>query len=203
MSKQSKPKGISRRKFIQGVGTSVVSSSIIIDSLKASPKGSKQEPKKPPKGSESLSFKVNGKQVRVMIESRTTLVEVLRDHLKLTGTKVSCNQGECGACTVLLDGKAVYSCHILALDVADKEVITVEGLLAGDKLHPIQDAFIEHDGMQCGFCTSGQVMSAQALLLKNPKPTKEQVLEGMSGNLCRCGAYPHIIDSVLDAAEKM
>ena len=91
---------------------------------------------------------------------------------------------------------------MLALDVAGKEVITVEGLLTDDKLHPIQKAFVEHDGMQCGFCTSGQVMAAQALLLKNPNPTKDQVMEGMSGNLCRCGAYPHIIDSVLDRAEK-
>jgi xanthine dehydrogenase YagT iron-sulfur-binding subunit len=203
MSKQSPKKGISRRKFIQGVGTGVVSSSVLIDTLKASPKGSAGEALKPHEGSVPLSFKVNGKEVRVKIEPTTTLVEVLRDHLKLTGTKVSCDQGECGACTVLVDGKAIYSCHFLALDAAGKDVITVEGLPTGDTLHPIQEAFIEHDGMQCGFCTSGQVMATQALLLKNPKPSKDQVLKGMSGNLCRCGAYPHIIDSVLDAAEKV
>lgn len=202
MSKQSKSKGISRRKFIQGVGTSVIGSTVMIDSLKAQPKESIQTQQKLLEGSESLLLKVNGKQVSLKIEPRTTLVEVIRDHLQLTGTKVSCNQGECGSCTVLVDGKAVYSCHMLALDVAGKEVITIEGLLSGEKLHPLQEAFVEHDGMQCGFCTSGQIMAAQALLLKELKPTKDQVLEGMSGNLCRCGAYLHIIESVLAAAEK-
>ena len=173
----------------------------MIDSLKAQSVVLTQD-QKAHQGSELLSLNVNGKSVTLMIETRTTLVEVLRDHLQLTGTKVSCNQGECGACTVLLDGKAVYSCHMLAIDAAGKEVITIEGLLSGEKLHPIQEAFVEHDGMQCGFCTSGQIMAAQDLLLKESKPTKQQVLEGMSGNLCRCGAYPHIIESVLAAAEK-
>jgi len=201
MNEKSKSKDISRRKFIQGVSTTVVSSTILIDSLKAQSVVLTQD-QKAHQGSELLSLNVNGKSVTLMIETRTTLVEVLRDHLQLTGTKVSCNQGECGACTVLLDGKAVYSCHMLAIDAAGKEVITIEGLLSGEKLHPIQEAFVEHDGMQCGFCTSGQIMAAQALLLKESKPTKQQVLEGMSGNLCRCGAYPHIIESVLAAAEK-
>ena len=202
MSKKSKSKEISRRKFIQGVSTGVIGSTVMAGSLNAQSAESPQVQKKPHEGSELLSLKVNGKSVNVMIEPRTTLVEVLRDHLQLTGTKVSCNQGECGACTVLLDGKAVYSCHLLALDAAGKEVITIEGLLSGEKLHPIQEAFVEHDGMQCGFCTSGQIMAAQALLQKTPRPSKDQVLEGMSGNLCRCGAYPHIIESVLAAAEK-
>lgn len=202
MSKQSKSKDISRRKFIQGVGTSVIGSTVLIDSLQAQPKETIQAQKAPQEGLVPLSLKVNGKSVSVMIEPRTTLVEVLRDYLHLTGTKVSCNQGECGACTVLLDGKAVYSCHLLALDAAGKEVVTIEGLLSGEKLHPIQEAFVEHDGMQCGFCTSGQIMAAKALLLKESKPTKEQVAEGMSGNICRCSAYPHIIKSVLAAAEK-
>lgn len=202
MSKKSKSKDISRRKFIQGVGTSVIGSTVVTGSLKAQSVESIQAQTRPHQSSELLSLKVNGKTVTVMIEPRTTLVEVLRDHLQLTGTKVSCNQGECGACTVLLDGKAVYSCHMLAVDAAGTEVVTIEGLLSGEKLHPIQEAFVEHDGMQCGFCTSGQIMAAQALLLKESKPKKDQVLEGMSGNLCRCGAYPHIIESVLAAAEK-
>jgi aerobic-type carbon monoxide dehydrogenase small subunit (CoxS/CutS family) len=103
----------------------------------------------------------------------------------------------------LLNGKAIYSCHILALDAADKEVLTIEGLLNGEKLHPLQEAFIEQDGVQCGYCTPGQIMAAYALLLKNPKPTEEQVKEGMSGNLCRCSAYPNIVKSVMAAAEKM
>jgi aerobic-type carbon monoxide dehydrogenase small subunit (CoxS/CutS family) len=128
-------------------------------------------------------------------------VELLRDHLELTGTKIGCNQGECGSCTVLVNGKAVYSCHILALDVAGKNVVTVEGLMKGEELHPVQEAFIEHDGLQCGYCTPGQIMAAQALLLKNPKPDKNEIIEGMSGNICRCAAYPNIIKSVVAAAE--
>ena len=150
-----------------------------------------------------IVLKVNDKQIRLLIEPRTTLAQVLRDQLHLTGTKIICNQGECGGYTVLLDGKAVYSCHILALDAAGKEVTTIEGLLNGEKLHPIQQAFIDHDGYQCGFCTPGQIMSAQGLLLKNSKPDREQVKEAMAGNLCRCSAYPNIVESVLAAAEKV
>jgi len=157
----------------------------------------------PHKDKEMLILKVNGKPVRVLVEPRTTLAELLRGHLRLTGTKVVCNHGECGACTVLLDGKAVYSCHMLALDAAGKEVVTIEGLMDGENLHPLQTAFIEEDGLQCGFCTPGQVMAAYALLMKHPKPTVEQVKEGMSGNLCRCAAYPNIVKSVMAAAKKM
>ncbi|MCU0645374.1 MAG: (2Fe-2S)-binding protein [bacterium] len=199
MSKKSTPDGISRRKFMKGLSTGVVGSTVLIQSL---PAISEQAEPTPHEGKILLSLTVNGKPARLLIEPRTTLAEVLRDQLQLTGTKIVCNQGECGACTVLLDGKAVYSCHLLALDAEGKEVTTIEGLMNGEKLHPIQDAFIEHDGYQCGFCTPGQVMAAQALLLKNPRPTKAEVMEGMSGNLCRCGAYPNIIDSVLAAAEK-
>ncbi|HDL19095.1 MAG TPA: (2Fe-2S)-binding protein [Bacteroidetes bacterium] len=197
MNEKSKSKGISRRKFIQGVGTGVIGSTVLLDTLQAAPekKGENGEHA----GKQLLFLKVNGKTVRSMIEPRTTLVEILRNHLHLTGTKVVCNHGECGACTVLLDGEAVYSCHILALDAAGKEVITVEGLLSGEKLHPLQQAFVEHDGLQCGFCTSGQIMSARALLLKNRHPAEQEVVEGMSGNICRCGAYPKIIESVLAA----
>lgn len=198
MSERSESKGISRRKFIQGVGTGVIGSSVLVDSLQA---GSKKAQKQPSEGAEALFLKVNGKAVNLKIDPETTLIEVLRDFLHLTGTKLVCNQGECGACTVLLDGVAVYSCHMLALDAAGKSVTTIEGLLTGEKLHPIQEAFVHHDGLQCGFCTPGQIMAAHALLLKNPKPTKDQVLEGMSGNICRCGAYPKIIESVLAAAE--
>lgn len=199
MSKTSAPGGISRRKFMKGLGTGVVGSTVLIQSL---PAISKPVEPMPHEGRILLSLTVNGKPQRMLIAARTTLAEVLRDQLQLTGTKVVCNHGECGACTVLLDGKAVYSCHILARDAEGKEVTTIEGLMTGEKLHPIQDAFVEHDGYQCGFCTPGQVMAAQALLLKNPRPTKDQVVEGMSGNLCRCAAYPNIIDSVLAAAEK-
>ncbi len=204
MSQDSKPnnKTISRRKFIQGVGTGVIGGAVLPGAL--SPEPPKKEKESPPhKDKEMLSLKVNGKPIRVLVEPRTTLAQVLRDHLELTGTKVICNHGECGGCTVLLDGTAVYSCHMLALDAAGKEVVTIEGLMNGEKLHPVQEAFIKEDGLQCGYCTPGQVMAAYALLLKNPKPTVEQVKEGMSGNLCRCAAYPNIINSVIAAAQKM
>jgi xanthine dehydrogenase YagT iron-sulfur-binding subunit len=138
-----------------------------------------------------------------MVEPRTTLAQLLRDKLQLTGTKIVCNNGECGGCTVVMDGKAVYSCHTLALDAAGKEVITVEGLMEGEKLGAVQEAFYEKDGYQCGFCTPGQVMAAYALLLKNKQPEVDEIKYGMSGNLCRCAAYPKIIDSVQAASEKM
>jgi aerobic-type carbon monoxide dehydrogenase small subunit (CoxS/CutS family) len=137
----------------------------------------------------------------LLVEPRTTLAELLRNRLKLTGTKIVCNQGECGGCTVLMNGKAVYSCHMLALDAAGKEITTIEGLMSGEKLHPIQQAFIDHDGLQCGFCTPGQIMAAEEILIKNSKPSKEEILDGMSGNLCRCAAYPNILKSVVAAAE--
>ncbi|OGU55383.1 MAG: 2Fe-2S ferredoxin [Ignavibacteria bacterium RBG_13_36_8] len=152
---------------------------------------------------EVVKLKVNGKNVRALVEPETTLAELLRDKLKLTGAKVSCNNGECGGCTVVLDGKAVYSCHMLALDAAGKEVITIEGLMTGEKLHPLQEAFIDEDGMQCGFCTPGQIMVAYALLVNNPNPTREEIIEGMAGNICRCAAYPNIIKSVQTTAAKM
>lgn len=201
MNEDSKPKAISRRKFLQGVGTGVIGSAVLPGALSGEKKKKKSQTPHP--GKELLVLNVNGKQVRALIEPQTTLVQLIRDHLNLTGTKVVCNQGECGGCTVLLDGKAVYSCHILALDAAGKHVVTIEGLLTGEKLHPIQEAFIEHDGLQCGFCTPGQIMAAQALLLKHPKPTTQQVKEGMAGNLCRCAAYPNILKSVLAAAENV
>jgi aerobic-type carbon monoxide dehydrogenase small subunit (CoxS/CutS family) len=156
-----------------------------------------------PKGLEKLTFKLNGNMVGTKIKPETTLAEMLRDIFKLTGTKVICNHGECGGCTVLLDNKAVYSCQMLALDVEGKQVLTIEGLLREEKLHPLQQAFIDKDGLQCGFCTPGQIMSAYALLTENPKPSKTQILEALSGNLCRCSAYPKIAESVQLAAQQM
>jgi xanthine dehydrogenase YagT iron-sulfur-binding subunit len=202
MSKKSRSEGISRRKFIKGFGGSVVGGSVLVHSLPVLSQDKKTEQGSQHEGKVPFSLKVNGKPAKLLVEPRMTLAEVLRDQLNLTGTKITCNHGECGGCTVLLDGKAVYSCHLLALDAAGKDVMTIEGLLDGEKLHLIQEAFIEHDGFQCGFCTPGQIMAAQALLIKNPKPTRAEVMQGMSGNLCRCSAYPNIIDSVFAAAER-
>jgi xanthine dehydrogenase YagT iron-sulfur-binding subunit len=138
----------------------------------------------------------------VEVEHRSTLAEVLRDDLGLTGTKIGCDRGECGACTVLVNGRNLYACSQLAVWMEGKEIITIEGLAKGDKLDPLQEAFIEHDGPQCGFCTSGQIMSGKALLLKNAKPSEAQARRALSGNLCRCGNYNREVEAVLAAASK-
>jgi aerobic-type carbon monoxide dehydrogenase small subunit (CoxS/CutS family) len=144
-------------------------------------------------------MKVNGVPYREEIPNRTTLLQFLREHLKLTGTKMGCDRGQCGACTVIVNGRNVYSCTTLALEATGGEVLTIEGLAADDKLHPIQQAFIEHSGYQCGFCTPGQIMSTKALLDRMPNPTEEQARLALSGNLCRCSAYKRILESVMAA----
>lgn len=148
-------------------------------------------------------FTINGREYETAIETRMTLVEVLRDELDLTGTKCSCAVGECGACTVLIDGKPQLSCLTLAINVKEKDILTIEGLADGNTLHPIQKAFIEYGAIQCGFCTPGMILMTKAFLDENPKPTKEDVKEGLAGNLCRCTGYVKIIEAVLAAAETM
>jgi len=143
---------------------------------------------------------VNGAAHDVSAPDHETLLVTLRERLDLTGTKLVCARGECGACSVLIDGEAVYSCLTLTAACEGQTVTTIEGVARGDTLHPLQRAFIDHDALQCGFCTPGQVLTALALLAKNPHPTEEAVRQGMSGNLCRCGAYPKIVRAVLAAA---
>jgi len=201
MKDKSKSNQFSRRKFLKGIGTGIAGTYVYTPGVEGITKKIEKETEDFIEGKQLLSLTVNDHRIKLMIKPQTTLAELLRNHLELTGTKISCNQGECGGCTVLIDGKAVYSCHILAFDVAGKNVVTVEGLMKGEELHPIQKAFVDHDGMQCGFCTPGQIMSAQALLIKNPKPGEEEIIDGMSGNLCRCAAYPNIIKSIVVAAE--
>ncbi|MCU0520957.1 MAG: (2Fe-2S)-binding protein [Anaerolineae bacterium] len=150
-----------------------------------------------------LVLHVNGEDFHVFVEPRRTLLSVLREELGLTGAKLGCGHGQCGACTVILDGETAYACLTLAIDCEDREIRTIEGLMRGDSLHPVQEALIAHDGYQCGFCTPGQVMSAVSLLEHNPRPTDDEIREGMAGNVCRCGAYPNIIASVAAAAELM
>ncbi len=152
---------------------------------------------------EEVTLKVNGVSYRLNIEPWRTLVEVLRDTLGLTGTKKSCNEGECGACTVLMDGKPAASCLVLAMDAQGKEIVTIEGVSEGEKLHPLQEAFLKHGAIQCGFCTPGMVMSAKALLDEHPHPTSTEVRKAISGNLCRCTGYQQIVDSVLAASKAM
>jgi aerobic-type carbon monoxide dehydrogenase small subunit (CoxS/CutS family) len=138
----------------------------------------------------------------VDVEDRWTLVELLRDHLELTGTKIGCDRGECGACTVLIDGKPMYSCSQLAVWANGRSILTVEGLAQKDRLDPLQAAFMEHDGPQCGFCTPGKLMSAKALLMRNPHPTRDEVRHAMTGNICRCSNYNRYVEAVMAASAR-
>ncbi|TDH20027.1 2Fe-2S iron-sulfur cluster binding domain-containing protein [Segetibacter sp. 3557_3] len=145
-----------------------------------------------------LKFEVNGVKHSLSIEPRVTLLDLLREQMKLTGTKKGCDHGQCGACTVHIDGRRVNSCLTLAVMQEGKKVTTIEGLANGDKLHPMQEAFIKHDGFQCGYCTPGQIMSAVACVREGHASSPEQVREYMSGNICRCGAYPNIVDAIME-----
>ena len=150
-----------------------------------------------------MRLRVNGAEYALELPPHTTLLEALRDGAQLTGTKLVCDRGECGACTVLLDGDPAYACLTLAAACEQREISTIEGVGMNGDLHPLQRAFITHDALQCGFCTPGQIMAALALLRANPNPTEDEVVHWMSGNLCRCGAYPKIVRAVLDAAEQL
>ncbi len=143
-----------------------------------------------------IELKVNGDLYVTGAEPNRTLLEVLRDNLGLTGAKRGCDEGDCGACTVLMDGKPVASCLFLAIEAQGKDIVTIEGLAANGKLHPLQDAFVNYGAIQCGFCTPGMILSAKALLDRNPKPTKEEIKEAIAGNLCRCTGYVKIIEAV-------
>lgn len=152
---------------------------------------------------EEISFQLNGKKTEVKIDPTQTLLWVLRNHFGLTGTKFGCGMGFCGACTVLIDNEPVRSCTLPLRDVAGKKVVTIEGLAVNGKLHPVQKAFVDHDALQCGYCTPGMIMNATGLLLKNPSPTTQQIKEGMEDNLCRCGAHVRIVEAVHTAAKEM
>jgi len=147
-----------------------------------------------------ITLTVNGVAQTIQVEPRTTLAEVLRGPLDLTGTKIACNRGACSACTVWLDGVTVCSCMMLAIEVGARKVTTIEGLAQGDTLHAVQAAFIEHDAMQCGFCTPGMAMSCAALLEHTPHPSADEVMTAISGHFCRCGTYPHVVAATLAAA---
>jgi carbon-monoxide dehydrogenase small subunit len=150
-----------------------------------------------------ISFTLNGKPYTLSVKPWKTLLELIREDLSFTGTKEGCGHGECGSCTVIMGGKTVNSCLVPALEADDQEIITIEGLFDGDTLHPIQEAFVQQAGMQCGFCTPGMIMSAKALLDKKPNPSEEEIREGIAGNFCRCTGYTKIIESISAAAEAM
>lgn len=152
---------------------------------------------------DTLRFKLNGKSVSLEVDPNRALLWVLRYDLELTGPKYGCGEALCGACTVILDRQAVRSCSIEMKDVAGKEVTTIEGLEQNGKLHPLQEAFVEHDALQCGYCTPGMIMNAYSLLLNNPRPSRSQIIEQMDGNLCRCGAHTRIVEAIEAAAKQM
>ena len=151
---------------------------------------------------QSVSFKINGKSVSVDVLGDESLLTVIREYLDQTGTKYGCGLGECGACTVLLDNEVVRSCMILAEDLNDTDILTIEGLSNNGELHPLQKAFIAHDALQCGYCTSGMIMNAFGLLKKNQNPSRKEIIDGMDANLCRCGAYNRIVDAILTASNE-
>jgi xanthine dehydrogenase YagT iron-sulfur-binding subunit len=189
-------KGISRRGFL----TSVSAGAVVAVSLKGAQEAPAQEIEATGK-TININLLVNGSNRKLVVEPRWTLAYVLREVLGLTGTKIGCERGECGACTVLIDGKPRYSCMTLAVEAEGREITTVEGLLSQEKLGPVQQAFAEEDAFQCGFCTPGQIMAVEGLLRSNPNPTIDQIRIGVSGNLCRCGSYKNIFKAAEKAAE--
>jgi aerobic-type carbon monoxide dehydrogenase small subunit (CoxS/CutS family) len=191
-----KQKGsISRRRFLEGTGAAIAAATAV-PPLAAQGR----PPRSPAQARTRIRLTINGVAQRIEVEDRWTLVELLRDHVGLTGTKIGCDRGECGACTVLLDGRPVYSCSQLAVWTDGRTVQTVEGLARDGRLSQLQQAFVDHNAAQCGFCTSGQLMAATALLARTPRPTAPQVRAGMTGNLCRCSNYNAIVEAVLAAS---
>ena len=204
----SKPRGLTRRGLFRSIGTAtIVAGCVKQDPPSQTPDNSLAPASDGAFGREpaTLEFVLDGQPIKAEVEARTTLLELLRLDLDQSGTKVVCDRGACGACTVLVDKLPRNSCMLLAHDVAGAEVTTVAGLAQSDALSPLQQAFVEHDALQCGFCTSGMLMSSTALLDRHRasggKPlTREQVADAIAGNLCRCGTYPHVIDAVLSVA---
>jgi xanthine dehydrogenase YagT iron-sulfur-binding subunit len=203
-SAPKRSKAFTRRAFLKGVGGgaagAALTTRLLGERLGASPvqaAGAEVISKK------TITFTLNGRRVSLEVEPRETLLDVLRGRLRLTGAKKVCDRGECGGCTVLIDGRTVYSCMFLAIRADGKSIATVEGLAAGDALHPIQQAFVDKDGFQCGYCTPGFIMASAALLGRNPAPARAEIRSGLSGNICRCGNYVKIYESIEEAARKM
>lgn len=198
--------GSSRREFLGRLAAISAGLTVVTPLARAKQaveKSASKEPSKSESGLMEVSLKVNGKNETLRIDPRVTLLDALRDRIQLTGTKKGCDHGQCGACTVHVDGKSVLSCLTLAVMARGKEIKTIEGLAQGDELHPVQEAFIACDGFQCGYCTSGQIMSAVACIQDGHIGSDTEIREFMSGNLCRCGAYPNIVDAIKMAAPKM
>ena len=202
--------GISRRSFLKGfkslgiltAGGAVAKGGLAAEAPTSGENGERTAKKAVGPGAVSVTLRVNGAVRKVAVEPRETLAEALRDRLHLTGTKIVCNRGACSACTVLLDGEPVNACMVLAVEAAGREIRTVEGLQRKEELHPLQQAFIDHDASQCGYCTPGMLMSAVHLLESDPDPSIEKLKVALSGNLCRCGTHPHVFRALLEVAER-
>lgn len=194
------PGGMTRREFLKSAGAALAGSTVLDSDAQAA---GATAPAQAGPGPVEVRLDVNGLQRTVSIEPNATLAEVLREALDLTGTKIGCDRGACSACTVWVDRVPVASCMLLAIDVGERKVVTIEGLARGAELHPVQSAFIEHDAVQCGFCTPGLVMSCAALVEANRVPSAEDVKAAISGHLCRCGTTPHVLAATLDAAKKL
>ncbi len=194
---------LSRRGFLKGAAITAAAAEGLMVHSPAAHAAPVLDPSAPISGNTTISLKVNGQARSVEVEPRTTLLTALRDHLEppITGPKLVCNAGTCGACTVLLDGKNVYGCSVLAIDCVGKTITTVEGIGTPDKPSPVQKAFLECDGMMCGYCTSGFVTTITHLLNKNADPTLPEIKEACKGNFCRCGTYPHVFQSAQTAAK--
>lgn len=195
---KEKGSGLSRRTFLKASGISL-SVPLVMGHRVVKVAGAPVKVFGP--GKVPVSLLINGKKYQATVEPRVTLLEVLRHELDLTGAKRVCDRGTCGACTVIIDGRAVYSCSMLAIEGEGKAITTVEGLMQGDRLHPLQQAFIDNDAQQCGFCTPGFVVACKAFLDKNPNPTAEEINKGLGGNLCRCGTYVGVRAAVAQAAK--
>jgi aerobic-type carbon monoxide dehydrogenase small subunit (CoxS/CutS family) len=191
----------SRRDFLKGASVAV-SGGLLVTEAQAAPKAPGAEAVAGP-GRVAITLKVNGKPRKLNLEPRVTLLDALRDYLDITGAKKVCDRGVCGACTVIMDGKPVYACNLLAIQAEGHDIVTVEGLSHDGQLHPVMAAFVEHDAQQCGFCTPGFVVACKAFLDKHPNPTMDEIEEGLGGNLCRCGTYAGIRPAVLEAAKAM
>jgi len=196
-----KPTGVSRRSFMQTLGLSAAGAALA-DRADAAARRPAQPagPEVLGPGPVTIELNVNGRTARPTIDPATTLLECLRINLGLTGSKEVCDRASCGACTVLVDGRTVNACMMLALDAVGSRITTIEGLASGDTLHPVQTAFIEHDALQCGFCTPGLIIAAKSLLDRNPRPDLTQIRKGLAGNICRCGTYSNVFNAVLAAS---
>lgn len=199
---QERNSGLTRRGFLKGAGVAAAGAAITDASLEALAQQKEGRPVLGP-NPVPVTLKVNGADKKFNLEPRTTLAEALRIHADMTGTKVVCDRGACSACTVWIDNVPQLACMTLVLDARGREIKTIEGLAAGEKLHPVQEQFIQHDAMQCGFCTPGMIMACAGLLERNKNPTLYDVQQACSGNLCRCGTYPKVFDATLAAAKQM